>query len=711
MTNQTQSSLPQYLVSNPKLSQRVSFNKDHTVTIRPGKVEIGQGIISAIAQIAAEELGVQYSCIQVTPVDTTISPNEASTSGSRSIQEGGESMRYACAEIRHLFLEAGAARLNLPIGLMKVRDGVIYSDQNPLELSYWELLGDVNLDVDANSRAAPKKQSEHHLIGSSLPRKDILRKITGAAFLHDMILPGMLHGRIVRPPSFHAKLISCEEAGVLAMPGIKKVIRDGSFIGVVAEREEQAIKAMLAIQHQCKWSEESVLPDMADIEDFLYTQKSEDEILKDVSTGLNSADSLITSTFTRPYLAHASIGPSCALAWWHDDCLEVWSHSQSIYALRDELAKTLHLDLDRVIVRHAEGAGCYGHNGADDVALDAALLALQFDGIPVRVQWMREDEFAWEPFGPAMAVKLSGSVNTSGHITSWQEEIWGNRHIGRPGRQSKPGLLAAWHVGEGMQAPLPVDMPIAMGGGSQRNAVPYYELPDCKVINHAIQTMPIRTSALRALGAYINIFAIESFMDELAEIAQLDPIEFRLRHLKDERAIAVLNAVSTQANWQAGFKGDGTHGYGVAFARYKNVGNYAAVIAEVCIEEKIKVKKVFAAIDCGLVINPNGVLNQIEGGIIQSASWTLKEQVRFDRTRITSLNWEEYPILTFSEVPQVEISLMNRPDEPPLGVGEGVTGPVAAAIANAVSNAMGIRLRHLPMTQENVISAMDEQSV
>ena len=294
----------------------------------------------------------------------------------------------------------------------------------------------------------------------------------------------------------------------------------------------------------------------------------------------------------------------------------------------------------------------------------------------LKMQWMREDEFAWEPFGPAMAVKLSGSVDSSGQISKWHEEIWGNRHIGRAGRQPKPGLLAAWHIGEGMEVPLPVDMPIAMGGGSQRNAIPYYEFPNCKVLNHAIQAMPIRTSALRALGAHLNIFAIESFMDELAVLAKLDPIEFRLRHLKDERAIAVLKTVKAKANWQPDFKSDGTRGYGVAFARYKNVGNYAAVIAE--------------------------------GGAIQAASWTLKEQLLFDKTRITSRNWEEYPILTFSEVPKVEIELINRPDEPSLGVGEGVTGPVAAAIANAVANAMGVRLRHLPMTPKNVIAAMDE---
>jgi CO/xanthine dehydrogenase Mo-binding subunit len=708
MSNSVNSSLPQYLLSNPRLGQRVCFNNDGTVTIRPGKVEIGQGILSAIAQMAAEELDISYSRIQVSPVDTTISPNEASTSGSRSIQEGGESMRYACAEIRHLFLEAGSVRLNIPITSLKVSDGLICGDNSKQTISYWDLLADVDLDVDAIGRARPKNSSDYQLVGSPLPRKDILKKITGAAFLHDMTLPGMLHGRIARPPSFGAKLISFDDQSILIMPGVKKVIKDGGFIGVVAEREEQAIKAMLAIKAHCKWRESAELPDVNELEQFLYDQNSEDEILKAVSSVSHDVGIKISSTYTRPYLAHASIGPSCALAWWHDNNLEIWSHSQSIYALRDEIAKILKLDVAQVIVRHAEGAGCYGHNGADDVALDAALLALESDGLPVRVQWMREDEFAWEPFGPAMAVKLNGSVNSSGQITAWHEEIWGNRHIGRAGRQPKPGLLAAWHIDEDMEVPLPVDMPIAMGGGSQRNAVPYYDLPNCNVVNHVIQAMPIRVSALRALGAYINVFAIESFMDELAAVVKMDPIEFRLRHLKDERAIAVLKAVSSRANWQPDFKSDGAHGYGVAFARYKNVGNYAAVIAEVSIEENIRVKNVFAAIDCGLVINPDGVLNQIEGGIVQATSWTLKEQLQFDRTRITSLNWEEYPILTFSEVPRVEIELINRPDEPALGVGEGVTGPVAAAIANAVSNAMGVRVRRLPMTQANIISAMDD---
>jgi CO/xanthine dehydrogenase Mo-binding subunit len=376
--------------------------------------------------------------------------------------------------------------------------------------------------------------------------------------------------------------------------------------------------------------------------------------------------------------------------------------------LRDEIAKLLARAPETVVVRHAEGSGCYGHNGADDVAFDAALLALAVPGQAVRVQWMREDEFAWEPLGPAMAVKLSGKVTVDGDVAEWHEEIWGNRHIGRPGRFTGPGLLAAWHLAPGIEPPLPADMPLSMGGGSQRNAVPYYDFAVKRVVNHAIQSMPIRVSALRALGAYINVFAIEMFMDEMAIAANIDPIDFRLRHLNDQRAITVIQTVARMANWKPHAQGDGMRGRGFAFARYKNIGNYAAVIADVVIEKNVAVTKIYAAIDCGCIINPDGVLNQIQGGLVQAISWALKEQVTHDTTRITSRDWESYPILTFSEVPEMVIELINQPDQESLGVGEGVTGPVAPAIGNAIYNAMGIRVRDLPLTPERIVAAMND---
>ncbi len=707
MSNST-AKLPPTLDKNRRLDRWVRINTEGTVTVRTGKVEIGQGIVSAIAQIAAEELDINYSRIRMMPVDTTISPNEGSTSGSRSVEEGGEAMRQACAEIRDALLQAAARKFDTSLEKLSVEDGTIRVRGSSDTITYWQLAPEANLARDATGQVRPKHADEFKLVGKALPRLDITAKLTGAAFIHDLVLPGMLHGRIVRPPSYRAKLLSLDDGAARAMPGVRAIVREGSFIGVIAGREEQAVKAMQALARCCEWSEQADLPDVDAMPEFLLAQAAEDENLSDKSAASTAPGKTLTATYTRPYLAHASIGPSCALAWWHEGTLEVWSHSQSIYALRDEIAKILKLSPDNIIARHADGAGCYGHNGADDAAFDAVLLARAVEGHPVRVQWMREDEFAWEPFGPAMVVKVGGSLSVNGNVTEWNEEIWGNRHVSRPGRHPDPGLLAAWHFDQGFEPPPAVDMPLAMGGGSQRNAVPYYDFPGQSVINHAVKAMPVRTSTLRALGAYINVFAIESFMDELAAAAGIDPVEFRLRHLKDERAQAVIRAAAAKAGWKPNAKGDGTHGMGIGFARYKNIGNYVAVIAEVAVAESVRVVRVVAAIDCGCIVNPDGIINQVEGGIVQATSWTLKEQVRFDRTRITTRTWEDYPILTFSEAPKVETVLINRPEQASLGVGEGMAGPTAAAIANAVFNAMGVRVRELPMTPERIVAAMGE---
>ena len=530
--------LPPTLKANPQLARWVDFSAPGLVTLRPGKVEIGQGIVSAIAQIAAEELDVHYARVRTLAVDTTISPNEGSTSGSRSVQEGGEAMRQACAEIRALFLQAAAKQLGVAAEKLKVKDGRFQNASGDKGLTYWQLLDSVDMQQPALGGVRPKDPATFQTVGHALPRLDILAKVTGGAFIQDLELPDMWHARVVRPPSFKAWLREVDDAQVRLMPGVCDVVQRGSFLAVMARREEQAIHAMDALAKACVWDEKETLPEPDDLLGFLTSQTTEDELLCDVAEPLVHVNCHeLQATFTRPYLAHASIGPSCGLARLTGDVLEVWSHSQSIYALRDEIAKLLERAPSTVVVRHMEGSGCYGHNGADDVAFDAALLAMAAPGKAVRVQWMRDDEFAWEPLGPAMAVKLTGKVTTDGRVAEWHEEIWGNRHIGRAGRFAGPGLLAAWHVEPGIVPPLPADMPLVMGGGSQRNAVPYYDFAVKRVVNHAIQSMPIRVSALRALGAYLNVFAIETFMDEMASAAGVDPVAFRLRHLSDARAI------------------------------------------------------------------------------------------------------------------------------------------------------------------------------
>ena len=698
--------LPPTLNANRRLDRWVQVNADGTVTVRTGKVEIGQGIVSAMAQIAADELDVDYTRIRMVPADTSVSPDEGSTTGSRSIEEGGSSLRQVCAEVRDLLLQTAARRLNASLESLTVKDGTIRVRARRESATYWELATEVDLAREATGQVSPKQSGELELVGKAVPRLDIPRKLTGAAYVHDLEIPGMLHGRVLRPPSYRATLISLDTAAVRAMAGVEAIVCEGNFIGVVAVREEQAIKAMQLLERNAVWDEQADLPDADAMPEFLRAQLAEDELLREKSSASARGGKALISTYTRPYLAHASIGPSCAIAWWHENRLEVWSHSQAIHSLRAELAKTLQLDAANIVVRHAEGAGCYGHNGADDAALDAVLLARAAGGRPVRLQWMREDEFGWEPFGPAMVVRMEGTLDRNGKVASWQEEIWSNRHITRPGRHPNPGLLAAWHIDPGVEPPPAIDMPLAMGGGSQRNALPYYDFPNERIVNHAIRQMPLRVSTLRALGAHLNVFAIESFMDELAAAAGIDPVEFRLRHLKDERARAVIEAAAAHAHWTPGMKGDGMRGMGIGFARYKNIGNYAAVVAEVIVEQDVRVVRAVAAVDCGRVVNPDGVTNQAEGGIVQAASWTLKEQVRFDRTRILSRTWEDYPVIIFSEAPQIEIVLIDRPDEPSLGVGEGMVGPTAAAIGNAVANAMGIRVRDLPLTRARIIAAI-----
>jgi CO/xanthine dehydrogenase Mo-binding subunit len=698
--------LPGNLNTNRRLDRWLRINRDGTVTAFPGKVEIGQGILTALAQIVAEELDVALERLRLAPADTTYSPDEGMTSGSQSITDGGVALRYAAAEARFLLLQRAAVRLGVSLEQLSVADGVV-SARSGGSVSYWDLATDDLLAREATAEISPKPASQHTVIGTPAPRRDIPAKVSGApVFVHDLDLPGMLHGRIARPPSYDARLVELDEAEVRSLPGVVSLVRDGSFVGVIAAREEQALRALARVKRLARWEEKTVLPETTDPR-FLLQEATEDEVIsekRDAGAAARGAKTL-EAEYTRPYIAHAALGPSCAVARFENGRYTVWTHSQGIYPLRNDLAGVLAMDKERIAVIHMDGAGCYGHNGADDAALDAVLLARAVPGRPVRVQWTREDEFMWEPYGPAMVVKLRAALDSAGNITDWNEDIWSNSHSTRPSGLGGINLLAAWHLSQPFK-PSPPRNPPLPGGGSHRNAIPIYAFPNQRVTNRLVKRMPVRVSALRALGATANIFAIESFMDELAAAAGADPVEFRLRHLEDPRARAVIETVAAKAGWRKGEKGDGVRGRGVGFARYKNGACYLAVIAEVEAGNDIAVKRVWAAIDAGLVINPDGLINQTEGGIIQASSWALKEAVRFDRSRILTSNWNDYPIITFEESPQVEVTIVNRPELPPLGAGEGQQGPTAAAIANAICNAMGVRLRDMPFTRERVLAAL-----
>jgi CO/xanthine dehydrogenase Mo-binding subunit len=698
--------LPGSLNANRRLDRWLRINRDGTVTVFPGKVEIGQGILTALAQIVAEELDVALERIRLAPTDTRYSPDEGMTSGSQSITDGGAALRYAAAEARDLLLQRAAGRLGVSLEQLAVTDGVVKARSGG-SATYWELASDDLLAREATADVALKPASQHAIIGKPAPRRDIPAKVSGVPiYVHDVDLPAMLHGRVARPPGYQARLSGIDEAEVRALPGVVAVVRDGSFLGVVCEREEQAVRALARVKRIARWEDSTVLPETSDPR-FLLGEATEDEVIsekQDAAAAGRTAKTL-EAEYTRPYIAHASIGPSCAVARLDNDRFTVWTHSQGIYPLRRDLAGALRVEEGCITAIHMDGAGCYGHNGADDVALDAALLARAVPGRPVRVQWMREDEFNWEPYGPAMVVKLKAGLDAQGNVVGWTEDIWSNSHSTRPNGLGGVNLLAAWHLAQ-PHPPSPPRNPPLPGGGSHRNAIPIYEFPNERVTNRLVKRMPVRVSALRALGATANVFAIESFMDELAAAAGADPVEFRLRHLKDPRARAVIEAVAAKAGWRKGEKGDGARGRGIGFARYKNGACYVAVIVEIEAGNEIAVRRAWAAIDAGLVINPDGIINQTEGGIIQTVSWALKEAIRYDRSRILTSNWDDYPILTFEESPQVEVTLVNRPDLPPLGAGEGAQGPTAAAIANAVYNAMGIRLRDMPFTRERIVAAL-----
>ncbi|MBO0872963.1 MAG: xanthine dehydrogenase family protein molybdopterin-binding subunit [Pseudonocardia sp.] len=699
--------LPPTLAANPRLSDWVAFDAGGTVTVRSGKVEIGQGVLTALAQIVAEELDVRPGRVRMVAARTGTSPDEGLTSGSMSMQHSGAALRQVCAEVRAICVRAAAGAWNTPPEEVRVSDGEITGPEG-LRTSYWELPGDELLARDASGTVRSKPPEEYRVVGTNMQRLDIPDKVTGRPrFVHDVELPGLVYGRVVRPPSRVSNLSDVDTSAAEALPGVLSIVRDGGFLGVVAEREEIAQKAAERLGDGARWQERESLPDAASLPEFLTGQPSETTVLVDVGDPDGGRVSrTVSASYHRPYLAHASMAPSCAVALATGDEVRVWSNTQGPYLLRRALASALGLHEDRVTVHHVEGAGCYGHNGADDVALDAALLARAVPDRPVKVMWSRRDELGWAPFGPAAVVRLSADLDTASEVLSWRHEIWGNGHVGRPGRGDGSPLLAATHRAD-PATPTPSMDPPEPSGGASRNAVPPYSFPAHRVVNHRLLTMPLRTSSLRSLGAFVNVFAAESFVDELAQLAGVDPVAYRLRHLDDPRARAVIEAAAERASWGQDPPADSV-GRGIGFARYKNAAAYCAVVAEVEATHEVRVRRLTIAVDAGLVINPDGLANQIEGGAIQATSWTLKEQVRFDRRGILSDTWETYPILRFSEVPPVEVRLLDRPHEPSLGAGEAAQGPTAAAIGNALRDALGVRVRRLPLTAENIVAAMDD---
>jgi CO/xanthine dehydrogenase Mo-binding subunit len=710
------------LDKNPHLGQWLAFDVPEQVTLRVGKVDIGQGISTALAQIAAEELDVDLSRIVNNDINTAQNPDEGVTSGSFSIEHSGAAVRMACATIRAMAVAQFCQAHQVDAATVKIVDGCFTSSAIDACATYWDLNLQAYLGEPVSDQAATKPVAHYTKVGFSEPRIDLAKKLFGqASFIQDMVLPGMLHARVVRTSNRAGHVLSVDEAGFKQrMPDVI-LVRDGSFLGVMAAREEVAIAAAELLETLVQWHLPAVLPDCGDLAGFLTRTPSERNSVSEKSGPAESTESAVASgstqlsaSYLRPFIAHASIGPSCAVAQWSEAKLEVWCHSQGIFNLKTDIEVFLRREYadasaPAVVVHHVDGAGCYGHNPADDVAFDAVLLARAASGCPVRVVWSRADELSCGPSGSAHLVRLQAELSPEGLIADWKHENWSNGYTSRPGRNAAGALSfkAASELAQPFAAPIALDPPMSAGGGGDRNAIPDYDFPQHSVVYHRLLEMPVRTSAIRALGGYANVWAIESFMDELALSVQRDPVAFRLQHLSDPRARAVIEKAIEQAPWwhDKSHDKEGT-GRGLAFARYKNNGAWCAVAVQIRAEASIRVERISIAADVGLVINPDGVKSQLEGGAIQSCSWTLKEELRFSRETMLTRSWEDYPILNFSEAPVVEVAVIDRPSEPSLGAGEATQGPTAAAIGNAVFDALGVRIRQLPLTPERILSAL-----
>jgi len=699
---------PQSLTANPVLARWICVRPDGFLDVRVGKVELGQGLLTALAQLAADELDVDIEAVRMLPANTSSGPDEGVTSGSTSIAESGSALRVVAANVRALFVAEAARRWGVATDDVSVAHGTITAPGGR-QTTYGQLADAVDLRVLAHSSVQVKAAGALRLTGASAARLDLPDKVAGRPrFIHDLRLRAQMYGRVVRPPSPRARLVALDSDAMAGQP--VTIVRDGSFLGLIGEDEACVARLAEKLRLAATWEEVDSLPDESDLEAYLRSGPHETiEVLAE-PTGCSPTGRVLSATYARPFIAHASIAPSCAVAWWKEDGeLAIWTHSQGISPLRTAIANLLELDPSKVVVEHAEGAGCYGHNGADDAALDAVLLARSAGGRPVQVMWSREDELAWSPFGSAMVADVAATVDTDGTITSWTFDVWSQGHTSRPGAGGASGLLAAQSLQRPASVLSALDPPASRGGGTTRNAVPLYSLPSRSIAGHRLIDTKVRTSALRSLGAHLNVFAIESFMDELALMVGQDPLAFRLAHLTDRRAVRVMESVALESGW--GDPMGENVGRGIGLARYKERGAYCAVIAEVEADTEIVLRRLTIAVDVGRVVNPDGVRNQIEGGATQSASWTLRERVRFDRRRVTSRDWQTYPILRFSEAPDISVTLLESEGEPSVGAGEAAQGPTAGAVANAVADAIGVRVRRLPISREAVLAAIESEHV
>ncbi len=684
----------------------LAFGADGRVTVYSGKVDLGQGLRIAIRQMAAEELGLGVDKIDLVEGDTSLTPDQGATAGSTGVAVGGVQIRQAAATARHILLTRAAARLGWPVAELDLRDGVILSANGP-SVSVTDLLGGAILEEKIDPKAPLRAPKDYRVVGQSLPRPDVLAKVTGThPYVHDVRVPGMLHARVLRPQAIGAQLVAVDPAQIKALPDVR-IVRQKNFLAVVGADEWSVVRAAQLLRPE--WSGGGGLPNQDALYDYVRQSPVEKEqvlVAKGDPSMVDGRGTGGSAQYFWPVQSHASLGPSCAVADVQADSATIWTASQGTHRYHPVIARLIGLPPDRVRLIYRDGAGCYGMNGHDDAAADAALLS-KMVGAPVRVQWMRADEHGWDPKGPPQIIELRGRLDPVGEINAWQSDLW--LPLATAGLPTVP-LLAPQEAG--------LDQPQGLLAGQiQQNGDPPYGIPHVRTVVHWLASTPLRPSNIRAPGKIGNSFAVECFVDEMATLAGQDPAMYRRRGLLgDARALAVLDRVITRFNWQhrppprpSSPQDIELQGQGIAYVHYKQAENYVAMAMDVVVNRKtgqIKVRRVVCAHDCGLIINPDALTNQIEGSILQTISRTLHEEVRFSEAGVTSTDWMTYPILRFNEVPEIIIDLIEHPDQPPFGGGEAACAPVAAALGNAVFDATGVRLRAVPFTPKAVLAEL-----
>lgn len=674
------------------------------VTVYSGKVDLGTGVRTALTQIAAEELSVPFEKVKIIQGDTALTPDQGITWGSLTIQAGGMQIRRACATAREALLAKAAAMLRAAKDDLVIKDGKISIKAGGRSTSYAQLVGGKNFEMKVDTKAPLKDPSAYTIVGKPMPRFEVPDIVTGRfTYIQDFKLKGMLHARVVRPTAIKANLLSVDDTEAKRIPSYVATVRKGNLLAVVAKSEWGAIRAADAMKAQ--WSDWQGLPDKAKLWDYVRKTKAvKDEVFQNVgksTEAMKTGAKMLSATYDFAVHTHGSQGPSCAVADYKDGKLTVWTASQATHLLRKQLANMLGMKQEDIRCIYLEGSGCYGRNGHEDAAADAALLAKEL-GKPIRVQWSRADEHGWDPKGPPTLLDHRAALDASGDVIAWESMVF----IPDRPKGFEVTLVAADLAG------LPKDTAFP-GNIHQSLAIPY-AFPNIMATARWLAETPFRPSWIRTPGRMQNTYANECFLDECAAAAGVDPLEYRVRNLKDKRGLELLERLAKLTNWQprAGGKtggGDVVKGRGISYVKYELVRTYVGAVADVEVNRKtgkVRVERFYIAHDCGQIINPDGLKNQLEGGVVQTVSRTLIEDLQWNRSRVTSLDWEGYPVITFPDVPEVVMDLIDRPTEPPWGVGEPTAAVVPSAIANAVYDAVGIRLRSVPFTPDKVLAAL-----